>query len=121
MQAITEPGSLALNKGMRYDRKNELATDAVASNSPSGLRNKSTIIVIRWPVVLISCSLVLFRAAPIPLPFLVGLALGLYALSNIGLYFVDESRFHQLKFNVWLIALDSVVLTASLMVNGQAE
>ena len=121
MLAITEPGSPALNKGMRYGRKNEPVTDAAASNSPSCLRNKSTIIVIRWPVVLISCSLVLFRAAPIPLPFLVGLAVGLYALSNIGLYFVDESRFHQLKFNVWLIALDSVVLTASLMVNGQAE
>jgi signal transduction histidine kinase len=121
MQAITEPGSPALNKGMRYDRKNELATDTLASNSPSILRNKSTIIVIRWPVVLISCSLVLFRAAPIPLPFLVGLAVGVYALSNIGLYFVDESRFHQLKFNVWLIALDTGVLTASLMLNGQAE
>jgi signal transduction histidine kinase len=104
---------------MRHDR-NKLPEPA-AANTTMFLRSKATIILIRWPVVLISCSLVLFRAEPIPLSFIVDLLLGLYALSNIGLYFVDESRFHELKFNVWLIALDTVVLTASLMINGRAE
>ena len=44
-----------------------------------------------------------------------------YALSNAALYFVEESAFRKLKFNVLLIGLDTLVLTASLMVNGQAE
>ena len=105
---------------MRYDR-NKLPAAAAAANTAMILPSKSTIILIRWPVVLISCSLVLFRAEPISLSFIVDLAVGLYALSNICLYFVDESRFHKLKFNVWLIALDTVVLTASLMINGRAE
>ena len=105
---------------MRYDR-NKLPAAAAAANTGMILPSKSTIILIRWPVVLISCSLVLFRAEPISLSFIVHLAVGLYALSNICLYFVDESRFHKLKFNVWLIALDTVVLTASLMINGRAE
>jgi two-component system sensor histidine kinase RpfC len=104
---------------MRHDR-NKLP-EAASANTTMILRRKSTILLIRWPVVLISCSLVLFRAEPISLSFVVDLAVGLYALSNIGLYFVDESRFHELKFNVWLIAFDTVVLTASLIINGRAE
>ena len=120
MQAIIAPGKPGLNKTMRYDR-NKLPAAAAAANTGMILPSKSTIILIRWPVVLISCSLVLFRAEPISLSFIVHLAVGLYALSNICLYFVDESRFHKLKFNVWLIALDTVVLTASLMINGRAE
>jgi signal transduction histidine kinase len=120
VQAIIAPGKPGLNKTMRYDR-NKLPAAAAAANTGMILPSKSTIILIRWPVVLISCSLVLFRAEPISLSFIVHLAVGLYALSNICLYFVDESRFHKLKFNVWLIALDTVVLTASLMINGRAE
>jgi len=120
VQAIIAPGKPGLNKTMRYDR-NKLPAAAAAANTGMILPSKSTIILIRWPVVLISCSLVLFRAEPISLSFIVDLAVGLYALSNICLYFVDESRFHKLKFNVWLIALDTVVLTASLMINGRAE
>lgn len=45
----------------------------------------------------------------------------LYALSNVGLYFIDEAVFHKLKFNVALIGLDTLVLTGSLLVNGQTE
>ena len=101
---------------MRYDGKKELP--AAVPDKTTFLRSKSTIILIRWPVVLISCALVLFRATAIQLSFFVVLAVGLYALSNIGLYFVDKSRFHELQFIFWLIALDTVVLTASLMVNG---
>lgn len=120
MQAITRPAQpRPLKKTMRYDR-NELAAGA-AANTTTISRSKSTIIVIRWPVVLISGALVLFRAAPIALPLFVDLAVGLYVLSNIGLYFVEKSRFHELKFNVWLISFDTVVLTTSLMINGHAE
>jgi hypothetical protein len=44
-----------------------------------------------------------------------------YALSNAGLYFVDESVFRNIKFNVLLVGLDTLVLTASLIINGQVE
>jgi signal transduction histidine kinase len=104
---------------MRYDRKRELPT--AVPDKTTFLRSKSTVILIRWPVVLISCSLVVFRATPTQLSFFVELAVALYALSNISLYFFDDSRFHELQFIFWLIALDTVVLTASLMVNGRAE
>ncbi|HEX7230528.1 MAG TPA: HAMP domain-containing sensor histidine kinase [Candidatus Binatia bacterium] len=104
---------------MRYDRKRQLPT--AVPDKTTLLRRKSRIILIRWPVVLISCSLVVFRVTPTQLSFLIDLAVALYALSNISLYFVDECRFRQLQFIFWLIALDTVVLTASLMVNGRAE
>lgn len=44
-----------------------------------------------------------------------------YALSNAALYFVDESAFRKVKFNILLIGLDIFVLTVLLMVNGQTE
>ena len=44
-----------------------------------------------------------------------------YALSNAGLYFVDESVFRNIKFNVLLVGLDTLALTASLIINGQVE
>ena len=115
----TTRGTRFLKRTIGYDRKKEVP--AAAPDKTTLLRSKSTIILIRWPVVLISCSLVLFRATPIQLSLFVGLAVAFYALSNISLYLVDESRFHELKFTFWLIALDTVVLTASLMINGRAE
>jgi hypothetical protein len=51
----------------------------------------------------------------------IDIAVCLYAVSNITLHFVGESRFHELKFNISLIALDTVVLIASLIINGRPE
>jgi signal transduction histidine kinase len=82
---------------------------------------KAAVILIRWPVVLISASLILFRTGPLPMGALFDALVVVYALSNVGLYFVDESAFRKLTFNVVLIGLDTLVLTASLMVNGQTE
>jgi signal transduction histidine kinase len=44
-----------------------------------------------------------------------------YLLSNAGLYFVREEAFRNVKFNVLLVGLDTVVLTDSLMISGQVE
>ena len=106
---------------MGYDPQKDRPTLASESIVATSLPSKSAIILIRWPVVLISCSLVLFRPAPIPFAFLVDLIVGLYALSNLGLYFVSESRFRQLKFDVLLLGLDTVALTAALIINGRVE
>jgi signal transduction histidine kinase len=82
---------------------------------------KSTVILIRWPVVLISSSLILYRTTALTMsPFLDALVI-FYALSNVGLYFVDESVFRKLKFNILLVGVDTLVLTASLIINGQSE
>src|SRR4051812_23344783 len=84
-----------------------------------GLPTKSNIIVIRWPAVLIGCVLILLTTRATPLAPLLNAFAVLYALSNAGLYFVSEATFRELKFNVWLIGVDTLVLTASLIINGQ--
>jgi signal transduction histidine kinase len=85
------------------------------------MSTKGSVILIRWPVVLISASLILFRSQPLPMGTLFDALIVLYALSNAALYFVDESAFRKLRFNVSLIGLDTLILTVSLMVNGQTE
>jgi signal transduction histidine kinase len=113
-----------MNQGisMQYDPQTDtLPAIAGAAHQATYLPTKSTVILIRWPVVLISCSLILFRNNVMPLSALLDVMAALYAFSNVGLYFVSESKFRDLKFNVLLIGLDTLVLTASLMINGQVE
>ena len=91
------------------------------TSATSGMSTKGSVILIRWPVVLISASLILFRSRALPLGALLDALIVLYAVSNAALYFVDESAFRKLAFNVSLIGLDTLILTVSLMVNGQTE
>jgi hypothetical protein len=51
---------------------------------------KSTVVLIRWPVVLISSSLILYRSDAFQMPPFLDVFVIFYALSNVGLYFVDE-------------------------------
>jgi signal transduction histidine kinase len=82
---------------------------------------KSTVVLIRWPVVLISSSLILYRSDAFQMPPFLDVFVIFYALSNVGLYFVDESVFRNLKFNVLLVGVDTLVLTGSLIINGTIE
>jgi signal transduction histidine kinase len=82
---------------------------------------KSTVVLIRWPVVLISSSLILYRSDALQMPPFLDAFVIFYALSNVGLYFVDESVFRNLKFNVLLVGVDTLVLTGSLIINGTIE
>jgi signal transduction histidine kinase len=91
------------------------------SQSITAMSDKGSVILIRWPVVLISASLILFRSEGVPMGGLFDAVIVLYALSNAALYFVDEAAFRKLSFNVCLIGLDTLVLTASLLINGQTE
>ncbi len=107
---------------MQYDpQRDALPASAGSAHRATYLPTKSTVILIRWPVVLISCSLILFRNNEAPQTALLDAMAALYAFSNIGLYFASESEFRDVKFNVLLIGLDTLVLTASLMINGQVE
>lgn len=86
----------------------------------SVMATKATVVLIRWPVVLICSSLILFRTDAFDRKFLLDAWGVLYLLSNVGLYFVPEKAFRDLKFNVSLVGLDTIALTASLMASGQA-
>jgi signal transduction histidine kinase len=107
---------------MEYNPKAEgFSPEQALTMAPGGMSTKATVILIRWPVVLICASLILFRSRSLPLAaFFDGLVM-LYAMSNAALYFFDDAVFRKLKFNVALIGLDTLVLTGSLVVNGQTE
>jgi signal transduction histidine kinase len=106
---------------MQYNPQSEVVSGEALLPGTSSLSTKGSVILIRWPVVLISASLILFRTHGLPMGILFDALIAFYALSNIALYFVDEAAFRKLKFNLLLIAFDTLVLTASVLVNGQTE
>src|SRR6266511_1875761 len=107
---------------MQYHRQNDgFPSENSAAPTAGGVPLKSTVVLIRWPVVLISSSLILYRTDGLAMPPFLDVLVIFYALSNAGLYFVDESAFRNFKFNVSLVVVDTLVLTASLIINGQVE
>ncbi len=87
----------------------------------SGFATRANVILIRWPVVLIGCALVLMRARPAWFAPLLHLFAILYVASNLGLYFIGEAAFRGLRFNAGLMALDSLALLGALIANGAIE
>lgn len=82
---------------------------------------KPSIIVIRWPVVIICLSLFLNPSTKyLPESFL-GAFVSLYVLSNVALYFLHEKWFASWTFYYPLVIADTIVLTLSLLINGRAE
>jgi len=82
---------------------------------------KPSIILIRWPVVIICSYLLLNPSAPyLPQSFFHAFIL-LYVLSNVALHFFDEQSFASWSFYYPLVIADTIVLTLSLMINGRAE
>ena len=107
---------------MQYQPHQDPATIENASGrGGSAMPTKSTVILIRWPVVLISSSLILLRTGTFSMGIILDAFVAFYLLSNAGLYFVREEAFRNVKFNVSLVGLDTLVLTASLMISGQVE
>jgi signal transduction histidine kinase len=86
-----------------------------------GLPLKPSIILIRWPVVII-CSYLLFHPSTRYLPesFFHAFIL-LYVISNVALYFLDDEWFVSWSFYYPLVITDTIVLTLSLIINGRAE
>jgi len=107
---------------MRYEPPSETSlAQPLAVSVASGDSIKSTVILIRWPVVLISASLILFRVSELPIAWLFYGLVVVYVLTNAALYFVEEAMFRKATFNLAVIGLDTLALTASLMLNGQTE
>jgi signal transduction histidine kinase len=86
-----------------------------------GFPLKLSVILIRWPVVIICTYLLLYPSVElIPIWFSYG-AILLYIASNVGLYFFPEERFASWSFYYPLVIADTIVLTLSLVTNGYSE
>lgn len=86
-----------------------------------GFQLKPSVILIRWPVVIICTYLLLYPSLDrVPLWFSYG-AILLYIASNVGLYFFREERFASWSFYYPIVIADTIILTLSLVVNGYSE
>jgi signal transduction histidine kinase len=110
---VSAPGG-AVNMDLLMFASNQLATRF-------GMPLKRSVILIRWPVVLICSYLLLSPATPVASDFLLQAFILLYVLSNVALYAVAEDRFASPWFFSPLVLADTVVLTLSLVINGHAE
>jgi hypothetical protein len=84
----------------------------------SAMPIKSSVILIRWPVVIICSYLLLYRSVQLVPNALLNVFILFYIGSNVGLYFVDEARFASASFYSPLVVADTLVLTLSLIING---
>jgi signal transduction histidine kinase len=86
-----------------------------------GMPLKPSVILIRWPVVIICSYLLLYPSVEyLPAAFFYAFIL-LYIFSNVALYFLNEERFASWSFYYPLVVADTLVLTLSLIINGHAE
>jgi signal transduction histidine kinase len=82
---------------------------------------KPTVIMIRWPVIIICSYLLLDPKTPFVPVLLVSALIFLYVASNIALYCVDEGRFESSRFYTPLVVGDTAILTLALVINGHVE
>jgi signal transduction histidine kinase len=88
---------------------------------PFGMPVKASVVLIRWPVVIICAYLLLYPSSQaLPQSIIHALVL-LYIASNVALYFVGDDRFLSPSFYYPIVILDTAVLTASLVINGNVE
>jgi signal transduction histidine kinase len=86
-----------------------------------GFPLKFSVILIRWPVVIICAYLLLYPSIDrVPVWFSYGAVL-VYIASNVALYFLPEDRFATWSFYYPLVIADTLVLTLSLVVNGYSD
>ncbi|MGH7817076.1 MAG: sensor histidine kinase [Candidatus Binatia bacterium] len=86
-----------------------------------GLALKPSVILIRWPVVIICTYLLLYPSLDrVPVWISYSAVLG-YIASNVALYFLPEDRFACWSFYYPLVIADTIILTLSLVVNGYSQ
>lgn len=86
-----------------------------------GLALKPSVILIRWPVVIICTYLLLYPSVDLVPAWLSYGAVFVYIGSNLGLYFFPEDRFASWSFYYPLVIADTIILTLSLVVNGYSQ
>lgn len=82
---------------------------------------KSTVILIRWTVVIICSYLIIHRAESAISNELLNLLVALYMGTNVVLYSIKEEMFRRPAFHSSLLVLDTFVITISLIVNGKVD
>jgi signal transduction histidine kinase len=86
-----------------------------------GLPLKASIILLRWPVVLICSYLLLFPSGEYLSAAILNTFVVLFVISNVAINFLDDSLFTSWSFYYPLVIADTIVLTLSLMINGAAD
>ena len=96
---------------------------SVASSAAThfGLPLKTSIILLRWPVVLICSYLLLFPSREYLPAMILNTFVVLFVVSNVAINFLDDSWFTSWSFYYPLVIADTIVLTLSLMINGAAD
>jgi len=82
---------------------------------------KSTVILIRWTVVIICSYLIIYRVDSGLSGDLLNLLVALYMGTNVALYSIKEEMFRRPAFHSSLLVLDTFVITISLIVNGKVD
>jgi signal transduction histidine kinase len=86
-----------------------------------GLSVKPSVILIRWPVVILCTYLLLYPVVDLVPLWISYSAVLAYIASNVGLYFLPGNRFPSWSFYYPLVVADTIVLTLSLVVNGYSQ
>ena len=86
-----------------------------------GMPIKASVVLIRWPVVIICSYLLLYPSSQVLPPAVLNALVLVYIASNVALYFVGEDRFLSPSFYYPIVIADTVVLTLSLIINGNVE
>lgn len=84
------------------------------------LSRKSAVIVLRWPVVLVSAYLLVGPGFGFASPGALQLVALVYVLSNAVLHRVEDKLFDAPHFYIPLVLFDTLFLTASMIVSGRA-
>jgi len=80
---------------------------------------KTTVIRLRWLIVIISSYLLAFPYEAMLDPFFIRGIIVFYLLTNAALYFVDEKLFDSSYFYTPLVIFDTLFVTASMVISGQ--
>ena len=94
---------------------------ALSAATHFGLPLKASIILIRWPVVLICSYLLLFPSGQYLSAIILNTFVVLFVVSNVAINFLDDSWFTSWSFYYPLVIGDTIVLTLSLLINGTAD
>ena len=86
-----------------------------------GLSLKPSVILIRWPVVILCTYLLLYPVVDLVPLWISYSAVLAYIASNVGLYFLPGDRFPSWSFYYPLVVADTIILTLSLVVNGYSQ
>jgi signal transduction histidine kinase len=99
--------------------------DLVPFNSTAaqgfGLSLKPSVILIRWPVVILCTYLLLYPSVEVVPAWISYSAVMIYIVSNVALYFLPAERFVSWSFYYPLVVADTFILTLSLVMNGYSQ